>query len=169
MDLFLIISVLHAKFCWLGHLGKMICPWKESVAGKETVQGVWGDLLSRVTAKLASNFWTYVRLTSISPAGSEEQIIFSQQSPKILKMASESFIHALLLFLGLFFKISRWVPLYILFAYNLIIGRCKTASQNQLERGGKELKLVVLRFCQGPDSKVWQNKSSISTRSCSWF
>ena len=42
--------------------------------------------------------------------GSEEQINFPQQSPKILKMASESFIHALLLFLGLFLKISRWVP-----------------------------------------------------------
>ena len=30
--------------------------------------------------------------------GSEEQIHFPQQSPKMLKMASESFIHALLLF-----------------------------------------------------------------------
>ena len=39
MDLFL-ISVLYANFCWLEHLGKMICPWKERVAGKETVQGV---------------------------------------------------------------------------------------------------------------------------------
>ena len=48
----------------------------------------------------------------ISLAGSEEQINFSQQSPKMLKMASESFIHALLLFLGLFLKISRWVPLH---------------------------------------------------------
>ena len=48
--------------------------------------------------------------SSISPAGSEEQMIFSQQSPKMLKMASESFIHALLLFSGLFLKISRWVP-----------------------------------------------------------
>ena len=42
--------------------------------------------------------------------GTEEQINFPQQSPKMLKMASESFIHALLLFLGLFLKISRWVP-----------------------------------------------------------
>ena len=47
--------------------------------------------------------------SSISLARSEEQINFSQQSPKMLKMASESFIHALLLFLGLFLKISRWV------------------------------------------------------------
>ena len=39
---------------------------------------------------------------------------FSQQSPKMLKMASGSFIHALLLFLGLFLKISRWVPLKLL-------------------------------------------------------
>ena len=35
-----LISVLHANFCWLEHLGKMICPWKERVAGKETVRGV---------------------------------------------------------------------------------------------------------------------------------
>ena len=49
--------------------------------------------------------------SSISLAGSEEQINFSQQSPKMLKMASESFIHVLLLFLALFLKISRWVPL----------------------------------------------------------
>ena len=49
--------------------------------------------------------------SSISLAGSEEQINFSQQSPKMLKMASESFIHVLLLFLDLFLKISRWVPL----------------------------------------------------------
>ena len=49
--------------------------------------------------------------SSISLAGSEEQIIFFQQSPKMLKIVSENFIHALLLFLGLFLKISRWVPL----------------------------------------------------------
>ena len=48
---------------------------------------------------------------SISLAGSEELINFSQQSPKMFKMASESFIHALLLFLCLFLKISRWLPL----------------------------------------------------------
>ena len=49
--------------------------------------------------------------SSISLAGNEEQIHYSQQSPKMLKLASESFIHALLLFLGLFLKISLWVPL----------------------------------------------------------
>ena len=42
--------------------------------------------------------------SSISLPGSEEQINVSQQSPKMLKMASESFIHALLLFLVLFLK-----------------------------------------------------------------
>ena len=36
---------------------------------------------------------------------------FSQQSPKMFKIASDIFIHAFLLFLGLFFKIFRWVPL----------------------------------------------------------
>ena len=35
--------------------------------------------------------------SSISLAGSEEQINVSQQSPKMLKMASEGFFHALLL------------------------------------------------------------------------
>ena len=50
--------------------------------------------------------------SSISLAGSEEQINFSQQSPKMLKMVSESFVHALLLFLRLFLKISRWVLLH---------------------------------------------------------
>ena len=34
MDLFLKISVLQANFYWLGDLEKIICPWKESVAGK---------------------------------------------------------------------------------------------------------------------------------------
>ena len=33
-------SVLLANFCWLGNVGKIICPWKESVAGKWTIQGV---------------------------------------------------------------------------------------------------------------------------------
>ena len=39
-------------------------------------------------------------------------MIFFQQSPKMRKIVSENFIHSLLLFLGLFLKISRWVPLY---------------------------------------------------------
>ena len=49
--------------------------------------------------------------SSNSLARSKEQINFSQQSPKMFKMASESFIHALLSFLGLFLHISLWVPL----------------------------------------------------------
>ena len=69
--------------------------------GKSQFRGTEGfDLMSRTAS------------SSISLAGSEERINFSQQSPKMLKMASKSFIHALLLFLGLFLKISRWVPLY---------------------------------------------------------
>ena len=43
--------------------------------------------------------------SSTSLAGSGEQINISQKSPKMLKMASESFIHALLLFSSLFLKI----------------------------------------------------------------
>ena len=34
MDLFLKIFVLQANFCWLGDLGNIIYPLKESVAGK---------------------------------------------------------------------------------------------------------------------------------------
>ena len=49
--------------------------------------------------------------STISLARSEEQINFSQQSLKMLKMASESFIQASLLFFGLFLKLSCWVPL----------------------------------------------------------
>ena len=51
--------------------------------------------------------------SSISLAGSEERTIFFQQSPKMRKIVSENFFHALLLFLGLFLKISHWVPLYV--------------------------------------------------------
>ena len=51
--------------------------------------------------------------STISLARSEEQINFSQQSLKMLKMASESFIQASLLFFGLFLKLSCWVPLQI--------------------------------------------------------
>ena len=34
MDPFLKVSVLQANFCWLGDLERVICPGKESVAGK---------------------------------------------------------------------------------------------------------------------------------------
>ena len=40
MDLFLKISLLQAIVCSLGDVEKVICPWKESVAGKKTIQGV---------------------------------------------------------------------------------------------------------------------------------
>ena len=56
-------------------------------------------------------YWLLAGNSSISLAGSEEQIIFFQQSPKRLKIVSENFIHALLWFFSLFLKISRWVPL----------------------------------------------------------
>ena len=34
MDLLLKISVPQANVCWPGDMGKLICPWKEIVAGK---------------------------------------------------------------------------------------------------------------------------------------
>ena len=48
--------------------------------------------------------------SSISLAESEELITFSQKSPKMLKMASERFVHFLLLFLGLFSKFPAGCP-----------------------------------------------------------
>ena len=45
----------------------------------------------------------------------------SQQSPKMLKMALEIFTHALLLFLGLFLKSFRWVPLNYRLSLNSFI------------------------------------------------
>ena len=68
------------------------------------------DLFLKISV-LHANFWLLAGNSSISLAGSEEQISFFQQSPKMLRIVSENFIHALLLFFGLFLKISRWVPL----------------------------------------------------------
>ena len=36
--------------CWVGDVEEIICSSKESVAGKNTIQGVWGDLMSRIAA-----------------------------------------------------------------------------------------------------------------------
>ena len=52
MDLFLKISVLQANFCWLEDFEKIICPCKESVAGKKTIQGVREDDLMSPNAVL---------------------------------------------------------------------------------------------------------------------
>ena len=65
--------------------------------------------VGKLPSKLGCRCTLLAENTSISLAGSEEQIKFSQQSPKMLKMASASFIHALLL--GLFLKNFRWVLL----------------------------------------------------------
>ena len=40
--LLLKISVLLANFCWLGDLGEIICPWKESAAAKKSIQDIQG-------------------------------------------------------------------------------------------------------------------------------
>ena len=86
-------------------------------------------------------FWTYIRLlqnfpvsqivgcrctllagnSSISLAGSEKRIHFSQQSSKILKMALEV-LFMLMLVLGLSLKISRWVScLLCLLCYSYLL------------------------------------------------
>ena len=50
----------------------------------------------------------------------------------MLKIVSENFIHALLLFLGLFLKISRWVPL------NSLQTRAEGRGQGTIQKGGPE-------------------------------
>ena len=62
MDLFPKISVLQAKFSWLGNLEKLICPWKESVAGQYTIQGVRGDLV--YTKYLVYSDYLFISLPS---------------------------------------------------------------------------------------------------------
>ena len=37
MNLFLKISILQARFYWLGDVEEIICPWKENVAGRKTI------------------------------------------------------------------------------------------------------------------------------------
>ena len=63
----------------------------------------------------------------ISLARTGEQIDLCQQSPKMLKTASESFIHALMLFLGLFLKIPRCVPVSFFCSIYLCISRFSRA------------------------------------------
>ena len=46
MDLFLKISILQARFYWLGDVEEIICPAKENVDGRKIIQGVSGDLMS---------------------------------------------------------------------------------------------------------------------------
>ena len=65
---------------------------------------------------------------------------FSQQSPKMFKIASESFSHAFLLFLGLFLKIFRWVPLNYLRAVSFILYSRGLAKIPKARRRKRHLK-----------------------------
>ena len=120
MDLFLKISVLPLKgwFSSFGHTQfpkdpcppfppatGWILPYDHTQTGQLCLNTSVRQVIDCRCTLLAGN-------SPISLAGSEEQINFSQQSAKMLKTVSESCIHALLLFLGLFLKISRWVPLH---------------------------------------------------------
>ena len=60
--------------------------------------------------------------SSISLDGSEEQINFSKQSPKMLKMAKESFVTILMLFSVFFSKFSKTVA--------EIIKKCKLKTNS---------------------------------------
>ena len=52
MDLFLKISVLHANFCWLGDVEEIIVLGRKVLLGKKIIQGVRGDLKSRIAGLL---------------------------------------------------------------------------------------------------------------------
>ena len=60
MDLFLKISVLHAKFYWLGDVEEIIVHGRKVLLGKKIIQGVRGDLKSRI----ASTGYLYGLLTT---------------------------------------------------------------------------------------------------------
>ena len=148
MDLFPKISVLQAKFCWLGNLEKLMslevkCCWAIHNSGCHRGFGVYNSLYV-LFVYLSSPHWrgeclpyappdclctrpppppklkgwilpcihtqgalrctSLVGNSSISLTGSEKQINSSQQSSKMLKMASGILIYAFLLFLRLFLK-----------------------------------------------------------------
>ena len=50
MHLFLKISVLHANFCWLGDVEEIIVLGRKVLLGKKIIQGVRGDLKTRIAA-----------------------------------------------------------------------------------------------------------------------
>ena len=50
MDLLLKISVLQAHFCWLGDVEEIIVLGRKVLLGKKIIQGVRGDLKSRIAA-----------------------------------------------------------------------------------------------------------------------
>ena len=85
-----------------GRFGRKHNPWKKSVAGKKIIQGVRGDLKTRI----AATGHLYGLLTT-------QDLNCVLCPPKMLKIVSENFIHALLWLVGLFLKISPWVPLGI--------------------------------------------------------
>ena len=68
----------------------------------------------------------------------------------MLKIVSENFIHALLLFLGLFLKISLWVPLKVFI--HLIVSFDKLAFSNKL------------KYVKSPISKMCNDKYRVQFR-----
>ena len=64
----------------------------------------------------------------------------------MLKIVSESCIHALLLYLGLFLKISRWVPLHELQRTANVGSIEDLISKNIQSRVLNSAKLVVLKL-----------------------
>ena len=134
MDLFLKISVLHANFCWLGDVEEIIVLGRKVLLGKKIIQGVRRDLKSRIAATgylygllttqdLNCALWNFPvsQVAGCKVAGWE---LFHQSCwewgtdnffPAISQNAWNSlrklYSRFVVLFLGLFLKISRWVPL----------------------------------------------------------
>ena len=50
MNMFLTMSVPQANFCKLGDVEYIMCPLKESVAVKNTIQSMLGDFMSTIAA-----------------------------------------------------------------------------------------------------------------------
>ena len=107
------------------------------------------SITRRVLRQWVMYFWRWRVLDAnlfISLAESEEQMNFSQQSPKMLKIATDIFIHIFLLFLGLFLKIFskifRWVPLRV--CYTAIFS---VVTQRSSPLTAAEKKKTFLSLC----------------------
>ena len=87
IELFLKISVLQANDCWLGDLDKIVCPWKESDAGKLEILGVWGDLMCRVAASGRSRRGPppLIFRPNCGPKGWNSVIFFGDWAPPLSK------------------------------------------------------------------------------------
>ena len=78
---------------------------------------------------------------------------FSQQSPKMLKIATDIFIHTFLLFLGLFLKIFskifRWVPLLVCYTAIFSVVTQRSSPLTAAEKKKKNIPFPLLFLMLG--------------------